>query len=468
MKPLRLLLIDPPFYRLYKDGYGLCKLPLGVASLAAVALETGLAAVKVINADFHAAPEPFSATYLAGEGYAAFRRNLADPEFPAYAALRQSLTDFAPDVIGITVRTPAVASALACARLAKATCPRALIVAGGPHPSVAAHALLSHPEVDVAVSGEGEAVLTDLLRAVAAGTDPALVGGLLLRHDGNIVATPSRPLLTDLDALPFPVRYASQFLDDYERFPPRAFGFLFSARGCPHGCAYCSSKGVWGRRVRFRSVDNVLEELVLLRAMGVAHVHFDDDTFGVTSPRLLALCRALAAAGLGLTYSCETHVDCITEKTVAALAEAGFTTVQLGLESGDDVMLGRIGKGFTVARACRAAGLIKAAGIRLEAFFMVGFPAETEESLARTRRLMETLDADKLIYSIFTPYPGTPLFEECRNLGLIRPDYDFSRHNHQSPENAFCPHIAPPRFRALAGAIETLVAAKNAASRPQG
>jgi radical SAM superfamily enzyme YgiQ (UPF0313 family) len=147
------------------------------------------------------------------------------------------------------------------------------------------------------------------------------------------------------------------------------------------------------------------------------------------------------------------------------MARAGFTTVQLGLESGDDAMLRRIGKGFTVKQAVEAARLVKSAGLRLEAFIMAGFPDETEGSLGATRRLMETLDADKLIYSIFTPYPGTPLFEECRRLGLIGRGYDYSLHSHQSPENGFCPKIGKERFRSLASELESLVAAKNAASR---
>jgi hypothetical protein len=96
---------------------------------------------------------------------------------------------------------------------------------------------------------------------------------------------------------------------------------------------------------------------------------------------------------------------------------------------------------------------------------MVGFPDETEDSLNATRRLMETVETDKLIYSIFTPYPGTPLFEQCRQSGLIGQGYDYSRHSHQSPENGFCPKIGKERFRSLASSIESLVAAKNAASR---
>jgi radical SAM superfamily enzyme YgiQ (UPF0313 family) len=280
-----------------------------------------------------------------------------------------------------------------------------------------------------------------------------------------VVTTPSLPAITDLDALPFPHRYAPKVLEGHHLYPLRAFGHILTARGCPFTCAFCSSRGVWPAPVRFRSEESLSAELAGLRALGLGHVHFDDDTFGATRRRLLSLCRSLEQARPGLTFSCETYVSLITAATVTAMARAGFTTVQLGLESGDDAMLRRIGKGFTVKQAVEAARLVKSAGLRLEAFIMAGFPDETEGSLGATRRLMETLDADKLIYSIFTPYPGTPLFEECRRLGLIGRGYDYSLHSHQSPENGFCPKIGKERFRSLASELESLVAAKNAASR---
>jgi radical SAM superfamily enzyme YgiQ (UPF0313 family) len=461
----RLLLVEPPFYRLHTDNYGLCKYPLGVASLAAVIMESGLAEVRVFNGDFHPDPVLFSVDFLAGEGFQSYRRNLTNPDHPAYADLKRLVETYCPDVVGISVKTPVLASALACARIVKEVAPETLVVFGGPHPSVTGSDLLIRKEVDMVVYGEGDAVIVELMKAVSSGRGLEEIHGISFRRDGVVVTTPHRPVITDLDALPFVHRYAPQVLEGYHRYPLRALGHVFSARGCPFTCTFCSSRGVWTGPVRFRSHESLLDELAGLCAMGLSHIHFDDDTFGVTGKRLVALCRSLEKARLGLTFSCETHVSLITEATVTAMVRGGFTTVQLGLESGDDAMLRRIGKGFTVKQALEAAGLVKSAGLRLEAFFMVGFPDETEDSLNATRRLMETLEADKLIYSIFTPYPGTPLFEQCRGSGLIHQGYDYSLHSHQSPENAFCPKIGKERFRSLASEIESLVAAKNAAPR---
>jgi len=466
VRTLRLLLVEPPFYCLYKNGYGLCKAPLGLASLAAYALAHADVDVLLHNADFHPAPEPFAIPYLAGPGYAAYRQALVAKEHPAFAAVDQTVAAFAPDVVGITVRTPLLAAARIVAQRVRRLAPEAVILAGGPHPSIDYAGLLAHPEFDAAVVGEGEATLAACLNGLSRGRLPADVPGLATRRDGTATYVAPRPPLADLDALPFPGSLAPGRWVRGESYPARAFGHVFTSRGCPRRCAYCSSAGVWGRRVRCRSIPNILEELSLLAGRGVSHVHFDDDTFGPTPDRLITLCRELEEARLGLTFGCETHVSLINGRTVAALAGAGFSTVQLGLESGDDAMLSRVGKGFTVAQARLAATRVKDAGLRLEAFFMVGFPDETEESLAATRRLMETLPCDKRIYSIFTPYPGTRLYARCLEQGTIGPDFDPSRHNHQSPENAFCPAIAPERFRRLAGEIEALCAATNAAARP--
>ncbi len=465
MRPLRLLLVEPPFHRLYKDGYGLCKLPLGLAHLAAAAMRLAHVEVRVCNADFHPAPEPFDARFLAGGGWEACRAALDSQEHPAFDALERAARDFGPDVAGVSVRTPTLATALIAARRIRRAAPGALLLAGGPHPSLMGPEMLRHAEFDAAALGEGEATLVELLTTLGQGRGLETVAGLIARCGGNIVTTAPREPIADLDSLPFPGSLPTEAIVDGPDYPARAFGYVFASRGCPHRCGYCSSRGVWGRRVRFRSAQSVVAELERLAARGAGHVHFDDDTFGSTPTRLLALCQALEQARLGLSYSCETHVALVNETSAAALARAGFVTVQLGLESGDDAMLARVNKGFDVPRAERAAALIRGAGMRLEAFFMVGFPDETEASLAATRRLMERLDCDKLIYSIFTPYPGTPLYERCRDLGLIGPDYDPSRHNHQSPENAFCPGIAPGRFRALASEIEALVAARNTAAR---
>jgi len=461
----RVLLVEPPFYRLYKDGYGLARYPLSLGYLAAALRTATQSSVLVVNGDFHPDPEPFSAPYLTGEGFVRYCESLDDPKGPEWGRLGRTISRFVPDVIGITVRTPTLGSALAVARLAREIRPEAVIVAGGPHATIIGDAMLDHPPIDVVAVGEAETTLVELVETLDRGGSPEDVPGLIFREGRRALRTRPRHPLEDLDGLPHPHRFASEVLDEFDRHPVSAFGHILATRGCPHACGFCSSPTLYGRKVRARSPDDVIFEVSSLQGMGVNHVHFEDDTFGIDEKHLCGLSSLLASKCRGITWSCETHVNRISPESLVAMKQGGCTAIQLGIESGDDRVLSRIGKGFTYERAHRASLAIKAAGLRLEAFFMVGCPEETVESLAATRRAIEQSPADKIIYSIFTPYPGTPMFDSCRKLGLVGPHHDFSRHNHQSPENHFSPHIDYRQFRELAADIERLVSDKNGAAR---
>ncbi|WP_243438775.1 B12-binding domain-containing radical SAM protein [Fundidesulfovibrio soli] len=457
----RLLLVEPPFYRLYEAGMVLCNMPLGLGYLAGVVAARGDWRVRVLNADFDPAvtPAPTSHAVLAGEGYRRYRANLADPEAPIWRETLESIALEKPSVLGISVKSQNCASARLLARLAKRQNPDQFIVAGGPHPSMTGAEILTEPAIDAAVIGEGEETLTDLLDALATGRPLSGVPGLIFRQGGGIVSTGRRAPIADLDALPFPHAAAPEVLVDYARYPREAFGFVFATRGCPFDCQYCGSRYIWSRRPRLRSPGNVAAELAALAALGLKHVHFEDDTFGVGKPHLLALCKAIA--GSGLTWSCELSVRLVDDEVMAAMRAAGCVAVLLGIESGNDAMLAHIRKGISVEQSRRASATVKRHGIRLLTFFMAGFALETEETLRDTFELMRTIGSDQIIYSVFTPYPGTESFEECKRLGLVDEGFDVSLYNHQSPSNCFCANIHRERFRELAGEMEAFVDAYN-------
>ena len=239
------------------------------------------------------------------------------------------------------------------------------------------------------------------------------------------------------------------------------WGRVMASRGCPFNCFFCGSRAIWGPRVRRRNPEAVADELIGLQKSGVNLVHFEDDTFGVDHNYLKKLTETMMNRVPGLEWSCETHVSLATGENVSAMKNAGCRTIQLGLESGSNRILKAMGKGFDINRALRACEDVKNRGLRLETFFMAGFPGETEDTLAETLEAIEKIPADKVIFSLFTPYPGTRAFRLCQSLGLIGPDYDPSLHYHQSPLNCFCPDLKLDRFRSLAGEIEEKAASKN-------
>jgi radical SAM superfamily enzyme YgiQ (UPF0313 family) len=457
--------VQPPFYRLYKRTYSLDRFPLSLGYLGAAVRRDTTWAVRAYNADFHPESEPIEVRYRTGEGFQSYLRNLAEPGAPVWDEVRAVLRASRSAVVGISAKSQEFKSALLVARLAKELDPRTVVVIGGPHASMVGAEILESADVDVYVRGEGERTLVDLLHALERGDPLDGVDGIGFRRGERCIETAPRAFVEDLDALGFPHELAHEILIDFEKYPLSAFRNVFATRGCPRQCSFCGSHRIWSRRVRFRSPQHVVRELQALWALGLRSVHFDDDTFGVTRRRILTLCDAIREGCPGLTWSCELPVNLVDDRTLAAMKSAGCTDVQIGIESGNDEMLKRVRKDITIAQALEACALVKRQRLGLHAFFIVGFPWETEETLNDTLRAMKKTRCDTLSYSIFTPYPGTEMFAFCAENGLIGDDFDASLYNHQSPANCFCLHITRERFRQLVSRIERAVDRKHARRR---
>lgn len=466
MNPHRLLLIEPPFYRLYHDQNCLIRFPLGLGYLAGAVLQQTTWSVRILNADFNIQGcASFDDAFILDTGFRNYQHTLRNPDARIWEEVAQTIREVAPTVVGISAKTQNFASAKRVAAIVKGIDPNILVILGGPHVTMAGPEVLdTTPEIDLAVLGEGEETLVELLHQIEHQHPLTDVPGILLRNAGQIHRTPQRPFAPDLDAMPFPADVAEKTLLHYERFPKTAFRYIFATRGCPYTCTFCGSMAMWGRKVRFRSVTNVVAEVQKLQQRGIRNIHFDDDTFGVKKSHLLTLCAALEQECPGLQFSCETSVNLIDPETVTALRKAGCVIMLLGVESGDEGMLKEIKKNITVPQITKAVTLLRRHGgpyLRIHAFFMVGFPEETEATMRATMRFMTTLAVDQVILSIFTPYPGLPLFEQCQKLGLIGDSFDHERFNHQSPENCFTARIPVARFRELVVEATRITAQRN-------
>lgn len=463
--PKRILLIEPPFNRLFKDTYSLERYPLSLGYLAG-AIQAGTDwDVKTYNADFTPHGELIRVSYLAGEGYEHFRRNLKEPTAPVWNEVRDTLANLRPDVVAISTKTQTHASARIVAKLAKQHNPDVLVLVGGPHPSILAERVLDCPDFDIALLGEGEATMVELLQTIQRGGDVGQVAGIAYRRADQAGCTAPRALIENLDTLPFPHANAPDTLVGYEHYPLRAFRFVFGLRGCPYNCFFCGSRRIWTRQVRYRSCQNVVAELQSLQAMGLKFVHFDDDTFGVRPAYIRQLCDAIATHCPQLRWSCELHVNLVRDDLLAAMRRAGCYMMQVGVESGSNEILRAMRKGFTIEQAYRACRRIRNHGIWLQTFFMVGFPQETEFTLGQTARAMRRIASNRVMYSIFTPYPGTEAYDLCLQNGLIDEQRDVSLYYHQNPENCFCLHLESERFRQLVAKIERTVDRRNALHR---
>ena len=295
-------------------------------------------------------------SYLEAHGYAVDFRDYQvceDDDVGKPEQFASWLSDCAPIVAFSTLSSsvPLVLSSLALPQLRDRV---ETVVLGGPGVSGSALQILeSFPEVDIIASGEGEQTLLEVVRHRRNGGPLDAVTGITYRHGGNIKRNPPRARIDNLDEMPHPA-YRHVDLRDYtdrtafDRIPLA----VLSARGCPYGCTFCDIPGVWTGGIRYRSVANVIRELESLKSEhDIPRFHITDDTFVLVKARVLEFCRMLKERELDIPWSCLGRVDRMDEEVLHTLADANCDTIFYGIESGSDVVLDRIGKGFTAAEA---------------------------------------------------------------------------------------------------------------------
>lgn len=461
----RIMLIEPPFHRLFKHSYSLDRFPLALGYLAGSILSNTDWDVQIYNADFAGLSEQTKTDYLSNEGFKNFLKNLNNPNAPIWNEIRNTIAEYHPHVIGISSKSQNFASACMVASIAKRLNPDIKVAMGGPHPSSVGKEVMGEPSLDIAVKGEGEDTIVEILKAVEEGISFDKIQGIIYRDRKTIVENGPREKISDLDRLIFPHQCAQAALKDYDRYPISAFKYIFATRGCPYNCFYCGSKEIWSREVRFRTPDNVADEIQELQRKGLRLIHFSDDTFGVNRSHLRSLCETILKRCPGLLWSCETHVNLVDEETVSLMKTAGCYSIEIGIESGNNEMLRKIRKNILIEEGLAACETIKRFGIEVVTLFMAGFPDETEESLSDTYTAIKKARCDRVHFSVFTPYPGTEAFRVCQDIGLIDKNYEAFRFGHQSPQNCFFNKIPPEQFRKIVSRIQKMVDRKNSMSR---
>jgi radical SAM superfamily enzyme YgiQ (UPF0313 family) len=461
----RILLIEPPFYRLYKNEHQYGRYPLSLGYIAGTIKKNTGWNVMVYNADFYPRSGMLKLNYLAGAGFNNYLLNLNDLTADIWQEIKASIREYQPAVVGITTKSQNYIATCNIAKIIKEIDRKIIVIIGGPHPSMVGKDVLSCPDIDIGVQGEGEATIVELLHTIEADKSLETVAGICYRRGSETIRNPQRRLINNLDSLCFPHQNVAEILKDYELYPKEHFKYIFAVRGCPYGCLFCGSRNIWSRKVRSRSPENIVTEIQGLQKMGIHTVRFDDDTFGVDKRHIKNLCDAIRRECPGLRWDTELHVRLCDDETISLMKEAGCYSIQIGFESGNNEILKAMTKNTTVEASLQACKIIKKYGIKLQTFFMVGFPQETEETLKDTVEAMRKTKCDVLIYSIFTPYPGTEMFEYCRKHGLVDDNFNVSLFNHQSPANCFSRFIKPERFRELVSDIEIMVDKMNLKQR---
>ena len=340
------------------------------------------------------------------------------------AVINQTIDEFAPQVIGVSVRNiddQAMDStqfmldqAKEVVALCRARSP-ARMVLGGAGYSIFPQSALAYVGADMGIQGEGEAAFVVLLKHIEQQADLSKVPGLYLPGRG---LPAKRTYIKDLDQLPFP---------DPSLLVPagvqkKSYWLPFQTRrGCALDCSYCSTATIEGHLLRQRSPAAVVAELTRWVAAGFNQVYFVDNTFNLPPSYALDLCRQLAAASLDITWRCILYPHKISEDLVRAMAGAGCCEVSMGFESGDNDMLQAMNKRFDTGDIRRASRVLADYGIRRMGFLLLGGPGETRESVVRSFDFVESLDLDALkITRGIRIYPHTQLAKTAAEDGLIR------------------------------------------------
>ena len=269
--------------------------------------------------------------------------------------------------------------------------------------------------IDAAVVGEGEETLSELARGPGGGL--AAIPGLAFLEDGKLVKTAARPLLRDLDALPFPAwdlvdveRYRSAWLERHDFFSVN----MVTTRGCPYHCNWCA-KPIYGQRYQSRSPASVAEELSFVRrAVGPDHVWFADDIFGLKPGWVEAFASEVESRGVRTRFKIQARADLIDENVASALARAGCENVWMGAESGSQKVLDAMEKGIRVEQIFRATRLLRERGIRVSFFLQFGYPGEEWSDIEKTLAMVRTARPDDIGISVSYPLPGTPFHQRVQ------------------------------------------------------
>lgn len=331
--------------------------------------------------------------------------------------VKEHLKEFKPPYIfGFSVLTAAFKYALKAAAELKRLYPDSVVCFGGIHPTAAPDEVLSYPQVDVVLRGEGEKPLMELYGCVKGGKDFRHIKGLSYRQDGRVVHNEAAAVIEDLDSLPpFPYH-----LFDSEKYD---LGFVISSRGCPHKCIFCSNRITTGRRYRTRSAGDIAEELdMLYRKYKKRDILFLDDNLLVNKKRLYSLFDEIRGRGLHekMNFSFQARGDNVSEELLKDLYDSGFKSVFFGMETASEEIMKVLKKGETVAQCADAVRMAKKAGLHVSATFIYALPGETHEDRMAAVGMCKNLSLDMVRFNNATPYPGTELFEIAKKDGRLK------------------------------------------------
>jgi radical SAM superfamily enzyme YgiQ (UPF0313 family) len=354
---------------------------------------------------------------------------------PGAFPLGDEVVAWKPELVGLGFLTAASSRAYLLLEELRARLPPDLFfMAGGVHPTIFPEPTLRRG-VDVVITGEGEETASEVVRRVTEGDRDmrGVPGTVCLAPDGSLIDNGARALMPELKDLPRPARHLIDF-GPYLAPPGVIRGYamekvatVFSTRGCPYGCIYCGSHNIFGRKIRYRPVEDVVDEIAELRATyDVRGIYFCDDLFTLDKQWVLDFCAELKARLPGqIRWGCQTRIDAVHLDILRTMKEAGCVQVDFGVESGSQRILKILSRKTPKEKILTAFRTAQSVGLRTCATFIIGSPEEELDDLEQSLALARELRADYTAFYYATPYPGTKLYDLAIEKKWISANIDF-------------------------------------------
>ncbi len=392
---MKVLFVNPPQTASKYKFMGVIAPPLGIAYMAGVLQENNID-VEILD---------------------------ASAEDMDFKDVEKELLKKKPDLVALTALTPTIGRALETAQVVKETLPDSIVVMGGYHPTFNFIETLEDENVDIVIRGEGEYIMLNLVQALENQSSLHDVKGIVFedKNSKEIVVNPEAPLIQDLDELPFPAlnllpmkKYRLLDMDTH-------MTTMITTRGCPMQCSFCSSAAMHGKKIRERSVENIVDEIEYLKTnYDIDTIAFMDDTFTLKKRKVMAICDEILKRNIEIMWGCTSRVDTLDEKLLKKMKEAGCITIFIGVESADQQQLDNMCKNTTIAKIENAFKIAHKLKIRTIASVALGMPGDTKEIMNKTVKFVHKLKPNYAIYSLATPYPGTRFYKEAFEKNLIK------------------------------------------------
>lgn len=341
------------------------------------------------------------------------------------------LKEFNPDFVGISFTTPLYREMKILAKITKEYDKNIIVMGGGPHATSLPEQTLEDSELDIAVVGEGDYTIVEIVENKGL----SKVKGIAYKKNNKIILTEKREPIKNMDDLPFPawnLFEISKYHAPKIRAKANPVGSLETSRGCPFQCTFCN-KLVQGINFRPKSAKRVVDEIEYMLNCGFKEVHMQDDGFATDINRAIEVCDIILKRKLKFTWNIANgvRVDRVNEEFFIKAKKAGCHSIGFGIESGSQIVLDSINKMTTLADIKKAIKLCRKAGIESVGFFIIGLPKDTKKTIIETINFAKSLDLDMAKATILMPFPGTPVFKELDEQGLIL-SKDWTKYNYHS------------------------------------